>query len=190
MKIIKIDKIPYNIPQKWEDVTVSKFAELHKLEEPNTLNVVSILTGIDKQIFLDTHETILRKVIAQMPFYKETIIEEKVKEFYLDGVKYIYNGDFDEICLAQYLDVEVRVEEAEGKEVEAIAYVIGVLYREEGKKYNSDKAAKLKEKINNLPITKFYGAISFFLSNLENSKKNKNLYLMVTLLLERIRKQL
>ena len=183
MKRIKIDGKSYNLPTAHSELTLGDFLFYEgyqgtQLEKQVAL--VSKLSGVPKQIFYDAEKSLFVKVAAQMErLFKEPQQEsDPVTKFIFEGEVYRYD-EFSEITMAQYVDLDFRIQEhttetEEGSQlvsVQCYPFLLGILFLKEGEKYNSKVSEERAELFKRLPLNKSLATVNFFLTRSERLKE-------------------
>lgn len=191
MKQIKIDGTSYNIPTKWEEVTFKNWIDIQQIKAKSTfeenIKIVSILSGVPETILFSAEPKLAEKIAQVMEFRTEEIPKEKKASIKLKEKKHVYSGEVSALSLAQYVDIDYRMNEFEKRPWLGLSYIIAILYTPEGEAYNSTYSTQLQREVLTLPITEVIGVVAFFLPKLKRSKKDTQIFSMVNLLLVRMR---
>lgn len=186
MAITKSDKKEITVPQTLKDCPphvlakwgylVSGIKDLtsHLSSWNFKVQVVSIFSGESKDVI----RTYLPRDVDRVFNHIITIINEPVKEpkgeVKLDGVKYVFNKNFNEYSTGQIIDLKV-VENVHENPYEVLA----VLYVEEGMEYNqlNDKGSIVNPAYNRQEVFKegfpgdeFLNVFDFFLNKWQRLK--------------------
>lgn len=158
-KISKEGKVKeYNIIDSWNDVTLDKWQQLvlgkKESKTKEAKDTIALLSDIPK------------KLIEQMALKDVSLIFERIsklqvngklkKVFEIDGKKYGFLPDCDEITLGEWADIEHYIKDGIEKNMHKIMAVLfrpvtnieGKLYSIEAYKDNRERAEKFKKKMN------------------------------------------
>ena len=131
----------YNLIKSWNDVTLDKWVKLisrrEKTKTQDALDTISVLSDIPKKLINELaigDVAILLKKISDLQAKEDTKLKKIIK---LDGVKYGFHPNLEEITLGEYADIETYLKN--GLE-DNLTKLIAVLYRpiteRDGKDYS------------------------------------------------------
>ena len=120
----------YNLIKSWNDVTLDKWVKLisrrEKTKTQDALDTISVLSDIPKKLINELaigDVAILLKKISDLQAKEDTKLKKIIK---LDGVKYGFHPNLEEITLGEYADIETYLKN--GLE-DNLTKLIAVLYR-------------------------------------------------------------
>ena len=202
--------IIYNNDQKIElpeTLSIKHYQTLTKIGNPNTFQIISVLTGIPenelKELEPDNFNFLEKKLVPMLHVEKPSKI---VFQFKHNDKEYGLVQDFYKLTMAEWVDLEVY---SNGENVlDNIHKIMAILYRPVVKKlknnkyqienYNSNDIEQRAEEFLDLPLEFYLSVSGFFLLNvtiftkvLADSLKSKNQIQMVkTRIKQKINKML
>ena len=184
----------FNLPEKWDDITLEKFIELQSLykdeHKPTYVEIISVLSNISEQELREYPALVIDKVMDNLQFLSEPITKESLNTIDIDGERYIINY-MEELKFGEFVDVQTVLD----ADKDNFPAILSIICRKEGEIYNDEYIAKLQPKRMEMfakqPVTKVYPIINFFLnlsmlslnniqSFSENLKDQTNRYVMYT----------
>lgn len=107
---IEIDNKVYEMPSSFNELKLGKFIEANSIigndPDENVAELVSVLSGIPKDILLDLPYSEFIKLSNSCDFIKDGIEEKPQYIYELDGIKYGMQFDFSKMTTAEYLDID------------------------------------------------------------------------------------
>lgn len=116
---IKIDgetKI-YNIPDKWEEVTVEQFSNIFKIDREIltdievTVEVLKCLTDISEDDLYAMDPSQFSKVTNLIKFTNKDIVGTKVESIEVEGEKYFLKKDYNSLTMGEVISLELLMKE-------------------------------------------------------------------------------
>lgn len=156
----------WNIPTRWEEVSLKQFVELMKKTENNLTDVrdvISIMTGksIDEVNLLPYD--FVESMMARLTFLNSEPKFENKNEIIINNEKYFINV-MEKLKFGEYVDVNSAIQSDKTN----YATFLAILCRKENETYDDDFIANVLddriEMFNNLPITEILPVIGFFLA--------------------------
>ena len=169
-----------NIPESWNDITLSKFIEIQSLytedHKPTYQELISVLANIPVQEINDYPALVVEKVMEKLTYLSEPITNEVLNYIDYNGERYQINH-MEDLKFGEFVDVQTVMD---GDRTNFPA-ILAIICRKDGEVYDDDFIAKILPKriefFSNLPVTKVYPLIGFFLNLSILSEKNMESYL-------------
>lgn len=165
-KEILYDFGEWNIPEKWEDVTLEKFTKLMSKTENGVNDVRDVIAIMADRTMEDVNllpVDFVESLMARLTFLNKSPEYENKNEIIIDDEVYHINV-LEKLKFGEYVDVNSAIQ---GDNLNYAAF-LGILCRKEGEEYDDDFIAnKLDERIemfNKQPINKILPVIGFFLA--------------------------
>ena len=102
-----------NIPTSWSEVTVRQFIELSKVPElgfdevDTQFKILSILTGVEDDVFINMELPELKKAIKITTFTKSQPANSKIRQYVkIKGVKYSIQYEANKLLAGEYIDLQ------------------------------------------------------------------------------------
>ena len=157
----------FNLPEKWDDITLEKFIELQSLykdeHKPTYVEIISVLSNISEQELREYPALVIDKVMDNLQFLSEPITKESLNTIDIDGERYIINY-MEELKFGEFVDVQTVLD----ADKDNFPAILSIICRKEGEIYNDEYIAKLQPKRMEMfakqPVTKVYPIINFFLN--------------------------
>ena len=160
-------KIEVTIPNNLNEITVGQYQKFLSIAENNkegeflNAKMIEIFCGIS---LADTYNLKMSSVTAIIDILND-MLEQKpqhIVQFKMDGVKYGFIPDLDELTLGEYIDLDNNI-----SKWEQIHIAMNVLYRpikdSKGLNYNiKDYDTSDSDKMKNMPLGAAMGSIFFF----------------------------
>ena len=169
-------KIEITIPNNLNEITLGQYQKFLSIAENNkegeflNAKMIEIFCGIS---LADTYNLKMSSVTAILDVLNN-MLEQKpqhIVQFKMDGVKYGFVPDLDELTLGEYIDLDNNI-----SKWEQIHIAMNVLYRpikdSKGLNYNiKDYDTSDSDKMKNMPLGAAMGSLFFFYNlGLELSK--------------------
>ncbi len=182
----------YNIPENADELTLGKFELIDLIlknkpkEEDytydNVISINSICSGIDKEIILDAPEE-FNNYLTELLLWVYSLdltIYPMSDSIMIDGYKYKYDDKLSKLSTREFVDInEINKSFPEENRLSAVACVrlrreLARTKKDENdievkeyylEKYNTDMIEQRMEKFKNVPVSKIFPMINFFLSN-------------------------
>lgn len=178
-KEILYDFGEWNIPEKWEDVTLEKFTKLMSKTENGVNDVRDVIAIMADRTMEDVNllpVDFVESLMARLTFLNKSPEYENKNEIIIDDEVYHINV-LEKLKFGEYVDVNSAIQ---GDNLNYAAF-LGILCRKEGEEYDDDFIAnKLDERIemfNKQPINKILPVIGFFLALFATSETCSQLFL-------------
>ena len=160
-------KIEITIPNNLNEITLGQYQKFLSIAENNKegefldAKMIEIFCGIS---LADTYNLKMSSVTAILDVLNN-MLEQKpqhIVQFKMDGVKYGFIPDLDELTLGEYIDLDNNI-----SKWEQIHVAMNVLYRpikdSKGLNYNiKDYDTSDSDKMKNMPLGAAMGSIFFF----------------------------
>lgn len=152
----------YNIPSKWEEVTLKQFQQILELENKNdNLAILAIMLNKTKEEVQQMPAKVLTLFIGKLDFFKEEPKVESNNSIEVDGEIYLINVK-ENLKFGEYCDFNEILQYDRNN----YAYMLAILCRKEGEVYDdkfiAEKLNKRKEMFENIPVTEALKTINFF----------------------------
>jgi len=159
----------WNVPTKWNDITLKIYQEIEKYYEDketkefDVREVLHILTNKDWDEINALPAEFLDTILTHLIFLTTTPeVGEASNKIVVDGVEYKINV-MEKLKLGEYVAVDTVLK----ADKHDYASILAILCRKEGEIYDSTYEAevfdKRKEMFENQPVTKILPIVSFFL---------------------------
>jgi len=159
----------WNVPTKWDDITLKIYQEIEKYYEDketkefDVREVLHILTNKDWDEINALPAEFLDTILTHLIFLTTTPeVGEASNKITIDGVEYKINV-MEKLKLGEYVAVDTVLK----ADKHDYASILAILCRKEGEIYDSTYEAevfdKRKEMFENQPVTKILPIVSFFL---------------------------
>lgn len=160
-------KIEITIPNNLNEITLGQYQKFLSIAENNkegeflNAKMIEIFCGIS---LADTYNLKMSSVTAILDILND-MLEQKpqhIVQFKMDGVKYGFIPDLDELTLGEYIDLDNNI-----SKWEQIHIAMNVLYRpikdSKGLNYNiKDYDTSDSDRMKNMPLGAAMGSIFFF----------------------------
>jgi len=160
-------KIEITIPNNLNEITLGQYQKFLSIAENNkegeflNAKMIEIFCGIS---LADTYNLKMSSVTAILDILND-MLEQKpqhIVQFKMDGVKYGFVPDLDELTLGEYIDLDNNI-----SKWEQIHVAMNVLYRpikdSKGNNYNiKDYDTTNSDKMKNMPLGAAMGSLFFF----------------------------
>lgn len=159
----------WNVPTKWDDITLKIYQEIEKYYEDketkefDVREVLHILTNKDWDEINALPAEFLDTILTHLIFLTTTPeVGEASNKIVVDGIEYKINV-MENLKLGEYVAVDTVLK----ADIHDYASILAILCRKEGEIYDSTYEAevfdKRKEMFENQPVTKILPIVSFFL---------------------------
>ena len=184
----KDKKIPFSLPETWEEITLRQFIEISK--DIDYLEMFSVLTGIPLETVRQCKTEEVAYIVEQLTtIYNSKDLEnltDIVEEFELHGVIYKINPDLINEKAGQWWDMKKLEVDYKDNPVDFIPMMIAMLSRPDGEEYDYTKAKERSELFLDLDVKTAFKIRNFFLSSQLVYLINSNRYLKKNTVLMRI----
>lgn len=162
----------YNIPSKWEEVTLKQFQQILELEDKNdNLAILAIMLGKTKEEVQQLPSKVLTLFYQNLNFFKEEPKVEVDNKLTINNELYVIN-DKDNMKVGEYADFNEILQYDRNN----YAYMLAILCRKEGEVYDdkfiAEKLNKRKEMFENIPVTEALKTVNFFFQKFISLKTN------------------
>lgn len=162
----------YNIPTKWEEVTLKQFQQILELEDKNdNLAILAIMLNKTKEEVQQLPSKVLTLFYQNLNFFKEEPRTESDNKLTINDELYIIN-DKDNMKVGEYADFNEILQYDRNN----YAYMLAILCRKEGEVYDdkfiAEKLNQRKEMFENIPVTEALKTVNFFFQKFISLKTN------------------
>jgi hypothetical protein len=120
----------FKLIDKWEDVTIETYSKLmtftNGTKSSEALATLTELSNIPKELLNQLelkHIVLMLEKLSHLQSQEDTTLKNIIE---IDGVRYGYHPDFDEMCLGEFADLESFIKSGADKHLPEI---MAVLYR-------------------------------------------------------------
>ena len=175
----------WNVPAKWDDVTLKVYQEIEKYykgkeeKQFDVRDVLHILTKKSEDEINELPAEFLDTILTHLIFLVTTPeVGEPTNKIEIDGVEYKINI-MEKLKLGEYVAID-NVLKSDSSDY---ASILAILCRKEGEIYDSrfeaEEFEKRKEMFEKQPVTKILPIIGFFLNLYILSERHSQLYSLV-----------
>lgn len=164
-----IDYGSWNVPVKWDDITLDMFSDIERYYGDKDKNfdireVLHILTGKSADEVNALPAEFLEEILGKLTFLNERPeVSEPRNYVVIDGEKYVVNT-FEKMKTGEYVSFDMALK----ADKHDYSSFLAILCRKEGEKYDSHYEAELfeqrKKMFGKVPVTDVMPIISFFLT--------------------------
>lgn len=169
MEQILIDKQEFNIPQGWSEITLQQYLDIMSIPSGFTpsnklIKIFEYTCGIPVEVSKKLEFSQLGKINELLDWMNKPYTGVAIEEFMHNGIEYKAEPVGDSVFGA-YIDYETFIDRY--GVIGALPYLIAVMARKEGEKYNDYDTYKRAEEFKGLPLTVALDLSTFFLTNIE-----------------------
>lgn len=169
----------YNIPTKWEEVTLKQFQQILELENKNdNLAILAIMLNKTKEEVQQLPSKVLTLFYQNLNFFKEEPKVESDNKLTINNELYVIN-DKDNMKVGEYADFNEILQYDRNN----YAFMLAILCRKEGEVYDdkfiAEKLNKRKEMFENIPVTEALKTVNFFFQKFIALKTNTMNYSII-----------
>lgn len=164
-----IDYGSWNVPVKWDDITLDMFSDIERYYGDKDKNfdireVLHILTGKSADEVNALPAEFLEEILGKLTFLNERPeVSEPRNYVVIDGEKYVVNT-FEKMKTGEYVSFDMALK----ADKHDYSSFLAILCRKDGEKYDSHYEAELfeqrKKMFGKVPVTDVMPIISFFLT--------------------------
>ena len=165
MITLEINEHKYIFPNEWIDITIGQLQQMTlidtKLNEiDKMIEIINILSGIDKELLLSIPATEYTKMCSILNFINSEIPDKLLDSWQHENITYKLNLDITKMSTAEYLDMDNFSKTSDPMNLHIL---MAIIYRPEDEvKYNSDSVHKRAELFKqHMPISVAIGAQVF-----------------------------
>ena len=129
------DKMRFDVPDCWADVTVETFSKIHKIDREALTTIeaevaaVSMMTGIDEdQLFMMTPDE-FNKVGKIVEFVSKDVEGSQVDSIMIEGEEYFLKKDFDKLTMGEVVSLNIIMEKTKGNVPEMMPEMLCIFLR-------------------------------------------------------------
>lgn len=127
---IEIENKVYEMPSSFKELTLGKFIEVNQIfkedEYDKNIEMVSIISGIQKDILLDLPYSEFIKLSNECDFIKNEIDKKPEYIVEIDNTKYGMQFDFSKMSTGEYLDIDHF---SKGNYIDNLHILMAIIYR-------------------------------------------------------------
>jgi hypothetical protein len=169
------------VPTSWDDVTVNQYQALTQIKQDDyksdlgyTTAVLQVLCDLDNMTELPLKA--VSDLAPHISFLSELPTQGKYQTLEYNDINYEWINSFNAITVGEAISIELPIDLEELTVVLSYDVVLGVMLREEGKKFNSKEFNKNRVLFGGLPITQVLGQLLFFLNGGQTSTADTKTY--------------
>lgn len=166
MITITLKEQEYSVPSNWLDVSIGKYQEMCKLEDENlddidkTICILSIISGIDKDVLYSLPYTEYKKIVELLSFISSDLDNKLEYSVEINGDEYVFNHDIMKYTTRQVIDIE---ELSKDNLTDNLHILMAVVYNKNGEEYDIKNVMERAELFkNNMNISCAISAQVFF----------------------------
>lgn len=168
------------VPEKWDDITLSKFIEIQSLytedHKPTYQELISVLSNIPIEEINNYPALVVEKVMEKLTFLSEPVSNEILNYIDYNGERYQINY-MEDLKFGEFVDVQTILDSDRTN----FPAILGIICRKDKEVYDDKYIAEILPKriefFSKLPVTKVYPLVGFFLNLSLLSEKNMESYL-------------
>ncbi len=154
---ITVNDVEYNVPTKWEDITVQQQIEITEVanrdETFRNLHMISTYTGIPLELVKKMNINQFKSVLNLMKFLAEPIENKVVSSFTFNGKTYQVADSLLKGETQDFLSIEGILKKYKDNQSKALPYIIAIVAKQQGETLDSFDVHKRAEEFKNLPYT-------------------------------------
>jgi hypothetical protein len=161
----------FKLIDKWEDVTIETYSKLmtftNGTKSSEAIETLTELSNIPKELLKQLelkHIVLMLEKLSHLQSQEDTTLKNIIE---IDGVRYGFHPDFDEMTLGEYADIESFIKSGADKHLPEIMAVLYRPIKEEVdgvytiEAYNGNIKIRT-EVMRKMPATKVHSALVFF----------------------------
>ena len=181
MKTITLNRIKYQCPTKWGDITLRQQIKVSQdADKEDNFKILALMSGycdIPMDVLKKVRFSQVQKVFKNLAFLKDVEIPKKaIVDFEFKGEKYTIVDSLMNEEFQDWVSCETAFQNHKDNIWDALPYLIAVLAKREGESlddYDLDERAEL---LKDIPIDIANGISVFFSANVKLSKLSSLLY--------------
>jgi hypothetical protein len=170
MKKIQFNNKSYDIPTKWEEVTLEQQIEVSEIATNNQsvrmLSILSAYTGIPVNELKKSKTSKLMTVLNKLTFINTPIPNTPIIKFKFSGETYYISESFIDQEFQDYVSIQTIIAEYKENIWKSTPHILAVMAKKEGESLDDYDVNKRAELFKKLPLNIVNGVNTFFLSNL------------------------
>lgn len=177
MKKITFDKVTWNIPTQWSEITLGHFESFYRQTPKDSfewIEYVSAVCKIDKRELLSAPYELFTEIVDSILFLSDQDFKP-LSSVNIEGTNYSITTS-EKLTLAEWVDADTALNQSQNK----LSELLAILCRPENEAYNADLIEQRKEVFKNLSCDKGLPLIAFFLFKKKLSDEILARYLTVT----------
>lgn len=189
MKQFKLNEREYEMPTSWDEMSLSKYVELAKLEELKEnfgmpelylLKVIEALCGAEQGDLDDLTLDMVNELSREVNYLQEQPVWSNSKHIEIEGQDYVFPEDLNKLTMGEYISIKT-LQEQQTTQADLIPWLLSIILRPGKKEYNEETKKEYwkQDKFNvaNLehrrelflkqPVFNLMGPVTFFLNGNE-----------------------
>lgn len=189
MKQFKLNEREYEMPTSWDEMSLSKYVELAKLEELKEkfgmpelylLKVIEALCGAEGGDLDDLTLDMVNELSREVNYLQEQPVWSNSKHIEIEGQDYVFPEDLNKLTMGEYISIKT-LQEQQTTQADLIPWLLAVILRPGKKEYNEETKKEFwkqdkfnvanldfrKELFLKQPVFNLMGPVTFFLNGNE-----------------------
>ena len=189
MKQFKLNEREYEMPTSWDEMSLSKYVELAKLEELKEnfgmpelylLKVIEALCGAEQGDLDDLTLDMVNELSREVNYLQEQPVWSNSNHIEIEGQDYVFPEDLNKLTMGEYISIKT-LQEQQTTQADLIPWLLSIILRPGKKEYNEETKKEFwkQDKFNvaNLehrrelflkqPVFNLMGPVTFFLNGNE-----------------------
>lgn len=189
MKQFKLNEREYEMPTSWDEMSLSKYVELAKLEELKEnfgmpelylLKVIEALCGAEGGDLDDLTLDMVNELSREVNYLQEQPVWSNSNHIEIEGQDYVFPEDLNKLTMGEYISIKT-LQEQQTTQADLIPWLLAVILRPGKKEYNEETKKEFwkqdkfnvanldfrKELFLKQPVFNLMGPVTFFLNGNE-----------------------
>ena len=189
MKQFKLNEREYEMPTSWDEMSLSKYVELAKLEELKEnfgmpelylLKVIEALCGAEGGDLDDLTLDMVNELSREVNYLQEQPVWSNSNHIEIEGQDYVFPEDLNKLTMGEYISIKT-LQEQQTSQADLIPWLLAVILRPGKKEYNEETKKEFwkqdrfnvanldfrKELFLKQPVFNLMGPVTFFLNGNE-----------------------
>ena len=189
MKQFKLNETEYEMPTSWDEMNLSKYVELAKLEEMKEsfgmpelylLKVIEALCGAEQGDLDDLTLDMVTELSKEVGYLQEQPVWGNSRHIEIEGQDYVFPEDLNKLTMGEYISIKT-LQEQQTSQADLIPYLLAIILRPGKKEYDEETKKEFwkqdrfnvsnldyrKELFLKQPVFNLMGPVSFFLNGNE-----------------------
>ena len=189
MKQFKLNETEYEMPTTWNEMNLSKYVELAKLEEMKEnfgmpelylLKVIEVLCAAESGDLDDLTLDMVNELSKEVGYLQENPVWSNSRHVEIEGTDYVFPEDLNKLTMGEYISIKT-LQEQQTSQADLIPYLLAIILRPGKKEYDEETKKEFwkqdrfnvsnldyrKELFLKQPVFNLMGPVSFFLNGNE-----------------------
>ena len=164
----------FEIPTKWEDVSIEQFCKTFTIDRENMLDMevaieyAVILTDIPRELLYDLTTPEFQLISENLEFINTSVDSNMKESVMVEGEEYFLHNDFQNYTFGEQITAEIILDKNQGNLLGCMDQLLCVMLRKkvDGKIEKYDTSFKERgDMFKQIPITDIYQLFSFFINS-------------------------